>query len=204
MSIKKQVFYIHGGEAFSQYQAFLDDLRTRPVRNLPGQERSLIWVDTLREDLGDDFDVFMPTMPNKQNAKYLEWKIWFERHFEYLRDGVQLVGWSQGGYFLAKYLSEETLPFVPARLVLVAAPVWPDDFDGEDGGDFAFDVAHLPQIAKKVSKVNVFHSTDDLVVPFNHAEAYLRALPQAELVSFADKGHFVVPELPELIERLRG
>ncbi len=202
--MKKQVFYIHGGEAFSNYEAFLASLRTKPVRDLPGQERTSIWTDTLRADLGDDFEVFMPSMPNKQNSKYLEWKLWFERYFPHLRDGVHLVGWSQGGYFLAKYLTEETPPWRIGTLILIAAPIGPDEFGGEDGGDFNFDVTKLSLLAEKAENIALFHSTDDPVVPFSHAERYKEALPLAHLVRFSDKGHFIVETLPELIEQLRG
>jgi len=136
-SMKKQLVYIHGGEAFSNYEAFLEQLRRKPVRDLPGNERLAIWTETLRPALEPEYEVFMPSMPNKQNARYLEWKIWFERYFEHLRDGVTLLGWSQGGYFLAKYLTEENPPFKIAHLILVAAPAGPDEFGGEEGGEVA-------------------------------------------------------------------
>src|SRR5690606_6746668 len=147
---KKQVFYIHGGEAFSDYESFLESLHTREIRNLL-EERPKRWTDTLRQDLGVAYEVYLPQMPNSGNAKYLEWKIWFERHFEYLRDGVILLGWSQGGYFLLRYLTENRPPFVIGGLILAASPYEPHDFGGEDGGDFAFDVTKLPVLAAQVA-----------------------------------------------------
>lgn len=95
-SMKKQVLYIHGGDSFGKYEDFLEDLKVRPVRDPFGLEKKSIWVESLREELSD-FEVLMPTMPNKQNAQYEEWKIWLERHFEFLREEVILVGWSLGG-----------------------------------------------------------------------------------------------------------
>lgn len=91
--MKQQVFYIHGGSAYSDYGRFLDHLKTAPIRNLPGAETLKKWSTTIPDDLGETFEVFAPGMPNSQNAKYGEWKIWFERHFDYLRDGVILLGW---------------------------------------------------------------------------------------------------------------
>ncbi len=201
---KQQIFFIHGAESFSHYEAFLDNLRIKPIYDLPSAEPSQRWTHTLRSDLGTDYEVFMPSMPNKQNARYLEWKIWFERHFEYLRDGCVLIGWSQGGYFLAKYLTEERLPFTVKALVLMAAPFAPDDFGGEDGGDFAFDTSRVGKIEEKVERVYILHSTDDPVVPVAHAERYQKALPSATILLHNDKNHFLVPEFPELIEMLRG
>jgi predicted alpha/beta hydrolase family esterase len=201
--MKQQVFYIHGGEAFSDYNKFLQHLRTKEIRNLPGSVEIKKWTGTLREDLGEDFEVFTPSMPNSHNAKYEEWKIWFERHFEYLNDGVILLGWSQGGYFLSKYLTENSLPVKVKHLVLLAAPFQPADFGVEDGGDFAFDTTKVGEIMKKVDKITILHSTDDPVVPYEHAEMYKKALPTSELITFNDKNHFLVEELPELIELLK-
>jgi len=39
---------------------------------------------TLKEDVGEDFEVFMPEMPNKDFADYTEWKIMFEKVFPFL------------------------------------------------------------------------------------------------------------------------
>lgn len=203
---KKQIVYIHGANAYTQYEAFLNYLRTVPLRGLPGEECQEKWTSTLVEDLGEDIEVFTPSMPNKQNAKYEEWKIWFERYFEYLHDGAILLGWSQGGIFLVKYLIENKLPFTPKALVLVAAPFEADTFgdDAEDGGDFVFDTSQLGVLANKTEKVVIMHSKDDFVVPYEHALKYKEALPKAELVTFTDKNHFLVPEFPELVELIKG
>jgi hypothetical protein len=142
-------------------------------------------------------------MPNKQNAKYQEWKLWFERHFEFLRDGVILIGHSLGGYFLAKYLSEETMPVKVNALYLLAAPFENDNFGEEDGGDFAFDSKNLPRLAQQVAATNILHSKDDPIVPYDYAQKYKEALPEAELITFEDKGHFVLPKFPEFIALLQ-
>lgn len=199
---KKQVFYIHGGSAYSNYEAFLETLQHKTIRDLPSLEVIKKWPETLREQLGDTYEVFMPAMPNSQNAKYLEWKIWFERHFEYLHDDIIMVGWSQGGYFLVKYLLENTPPFTIKALFLVAAPFESGDFEGEDGGDFVFDSTKVGKLAEKVSNIKIFHSQDDFIVPYQHALQYKNALPEAELVTFADKNHFLVPEFFELLAKI--
>lgn len=201
---KQQVFYIHGGEAFSSYENFLENLRTKTVRGLPGEEQLKKWSGNLAEDLGDEYAVFRPQMPNKQNAKYEEWKIWFERHFEHLRDDVILLGWSQGGYFLLKYLCENTFPFKIKGLFLVAAPCEPEAFGLEDGGDFNFDIEQLPNVTKKVKNIFIFHSKDDPVVPFSHGEKLAQALPEAEFITFTDKNHFLIEEFPELISKIKA
>ncbi len=199
---KQQVLYVHGGTAYSRYEDFLEHLRTKELRNLPGIETLKKWPSTFRDDLGDSYEVFMPAMPNSQNAKYGEWKIWFERYFEYLHDEVILVGWSQGGYFLAKYLTENELPVTIKALFLLAAPFEKTDFEGEDGGDFAFNTERVGELAKKVGKIVIFHSKDDFLVPYEHALKYKSALSEAELVTFEDKNHFLIEQFPELLQHI--
>jgi hypothetical protein len=75
------------------------------------------------------------------------------------------------------------------------------DFGGEDGGDFAFDTSRLHTVT---GNVVLLHSKDDPVVPFTHAEMYKKALPNAELIPFSDKGHFLVEAFPELIEHIKN
>lgn len=202
MKSKKQVIFIHGGEAFSEYRIFLEHLRTRELRN-PLEDAPKRWKTTLRQELGPEYEIYLPSMPNSDNAKYEEWKIWFERHLKLITHDVILIGHSLGGYFLAKYLTENT-PEVPIRaLFLVAAPVHPDDLKGEDGGDFRFDTALLPNIAQKVDEIFIIHSKDDLVVPFGHAELYRTALPDAQFRAFENEGHFLGATFPELVEWVR-
>lgn len=203
---KKQVFYIHGADAFSDHGNFLKYLEKIEIRDLPwAGDSPKRWSKTLREDLGEEYEVFTPLMPNKLNAHYEEWKIWFERHFEYLYDDIILVGWSCGGYFFSKYLLENQFPFKIKALILMAAPFEnvDDDPDGEDGGDFAFDISRTSELAEKTDNIVIMHSKDDFVVPYEHALKYKKALPEAELITFEDKNHFLVEELPELVAKIK-
>ena len=134
--MKKQILMVHGADAFSEYDAFLNFLRTYPIEDPLGEAEHKSWKRSLKEELKDEYEVYYPSMPNSQNAKYLEWQIWFERYLEFLRDDVVLLGHSQGGYFLAKYLTENVLPIRVRALYLIAAPFGPGDYgDGDDGGD---------------------------------------------------------------------
>ena len=202
--MKKQVLYIHGGDSYSDHDAFLDDLRTRIPRDLPDLPKPKKWTETFRDDLGADYEVFMPAMPNSQNAQYEEWKIWFERHFDYLEGEVVLVGWSLGGMFLCKYLIEEEFLYPIKGLVLMAPPFEAIEGEADDCEEFAFDTDDLGILAQKVPKITFFHSQDDFVVPYEHALKYQAALPQSELVTFTDKNHFLIAEFPELISKIRS
>jgi len=199
----KQVVFVGGGDSYSNYEDYVNALHNAPLRNLLG-EKTARWTDTLREDLGDDYELYMIPMPNTDNAKYEEWKIWFEKYFEYFNDGVVLIGWSLGGMFLAKYLLESETPFSINKLFLLSAPCGMyDDGEGNDCGSFRFNPEQLGDLMQKVSKITILHSKDDFVVPYEHALKYKEALPEAELVTFEDKTHFLVEELPELVEMIK-
>lgn len=202
--MKKQVFYIHGGDAFLNYEDYLVLLQKLPL-SLPGEESTKRWSKTLPEDLGENYEVFTPSMPSKYNAQYAEWSLWFERHFEYLKDGIVLVGWSLGGMFLAKYLSEHNLPFTPSRILLLASPCgYVPSEPGNDCGTFRFELESLKNLKKYGQNLEIWHSKDDFVVPFEHALEYAAALPEAKTRFFEDKNHFLVPTLPELIDAIKG
>jgi len=199
----QQVVYIHGGESFQTDGEFLKRLRTKGIWDLPSSELKVKWTDRLAADLGPSFEVFMPAMPNKNNASFEAWSIWFERHFEYLKDGVILIGCSLGAMFLAKYLSQKEVPFSIKTLILMAAPVPVEGFDLSDAYEFVFSLQSVPVLAKRAGEVEVWQSEDDFVVPYSHGVALAKAIPGAKFVSFTDKNHFLVPELPEMVTTIQ-
>ena len=202
--MKKQVFYIHGGSAYGSYDDFLEHLKNCELRSPQGIKNDF-WPNRLREDLGDECEVFMVSMPNSQNAKYQEWKIWFERHFLYLKDNVILIGWSQGALFLEKYLSEHETPFSIAQLHLVAPPVmYFKAPDGEDGADFNVALEALPLLANRADAIEIWHSEDDFVVPFEHGQKLHELLPDANFNTFTDRNHFLIEEFPELVAKIKA
>ena len=202
--MKKQVFYIHGGDAYSKYEDYFAALHTLPL-TLPGEVSSVRWTKALPEVLGEDYEVFMPTMPAKYNAQYEEWALWFSRYYPYLRDDIILIGWSLGGMFLAKYLAENDFPFKIKRLFLLAAPCGACFSEGgNDCGSFQFGPEALQKLNNKNYPIEIWHSKDDFVVSFSAAEAYIQALPYARSRFFDNKNHFLVSELPELIDEIRN
>ncbi len=96
--MNKQVIFIHGGSSYSDYDTFIACLKEESIDPFEVKEKR--WHQGLAESLGDEYEVFSPRMPNADNAKYLEWKIWFEKYIPFLHDGVVLIGHSQGDIFL--------------------------------------------------------------------------------------------------------
>lgn len=201
----QQVVYVGGGDSFSDHESFLEYLKTVELRD-PKGEGSDKWPKSLREKLGQGYELFQLAMPNSENAKYEEWKIWFERHFSFLHDGVIFVGWSLGGMFLLKYFLEAKTPFKTKSLQIVSSPAGDYKIEAEPGNDcktFQFALHDLSQIVKKVGSITIYHSEDDFVVPYDHALKLIEALPEAELVSFKDRNHFLQAEFPELVNKIK-
>lgn len=149
--------------------------------------------------LADTHDVLTPTMPNKHNAHYDEWKIKFAKMIPYFEDEVQLVGHSLGAMFLAKYLTESPLATKVSRIILVSGGY--DDTTQEELGSFAIESA--AGVTESAEEVHLFHSLDDFVVPFSELAKYQADLPDAETHIFSDRGHFLQPDFPELYDLLK-
>ena len=75
--MKKQIIIIHGGETFETYKQYISFLKSIEIDF--EKMTSEGWKDTLGKKLGRGFEIVLPRMPNSFNAKYLEWKIWFEK-----------------------------------------------------------------------------------------------------------------------------
>ncbi len=197
--MKKQIVVIHGGNAFETYEEYLQNLQTKYVSL--EKLRFKDWKRNLGEKLGEEFDVIFPQMPNSQNARYLEWKIWFERFIPLLNDTVIFIGHSLGGIFLAKYFSENTFLKKIAAVFLVAAPhnskgIHPlVDFIISD---------NLEKFNEQAEAIILYHSTDDTVVPFSNSESYKNTLPKAKIVVFNDRQHFNQETFPEIIEEIKS
>ncbi|MFA7663110.1 MAG: hypothetical protein WCX88_04320 [Patescibacteria group bacterium] len=201
--MKTKIFVIHGGSTYKTKKDFLERLQNLKV----SIEERIRWSDDyLTKKLGTDFEIIRPRMPLRENAKYQEWKIYFDKFVPFLSKNDILIGSSLGGIFLAKYLSENKLPKKMLSVYLIAPP-----FDnslsipGKDlVGGFKLS-ADLSLIEKNTKNINLLFSKDDQIVPIAHAEKYRVKLPKAKLVIFESKnGHFLVPEFPEIVKMIKG
>lgn len=190
---KPQVCIIHGGTVYTNESDYLQGLRDVSLT----YDRLLYsgdWKRWIAEQL-QDFDVLLPSMPAKDNAKYDHWKLYFDKVAPYLQRDAVLVGHSLGGIFLAKYFTEN-IPAMPLqKLVLVAAPH--SDTKSESLEGFTMD--SFSGLNASFRKIHILHSKDDSIVPVDDAYRYTEDLPHADLHLYVDRGHFVAPTLPELI-----
>lgn len=198
--MKKQVIVIHGGDCFETKEKYLSFLRSFEIDSLD-YFFGTSWKSTLQQNLGEDFQVIAPLMPNQFDARYEEWKIWFEKLIPLLNDEVVLVGHSLGGTFLAKYLAENTLSKKITSLHLVA-PMYDAEGTNDSMCDFVMP-QNLEKITNQCSNIFLYQSSDDEIVPPLNAEKFLKALPNAKLLSFSDRGHFNQESFLELVETIK-
>lgn len=185
---KQQVVIIGGGESFDSYHEYIQNLESwKPEID---ENKTLSWKENLKITLEKkNFAVYLAKMPNKNNAKYLEWKIWFEKILNLVPvQNLTLIGHSLGGIFLTKYLSENNLSV--QNLHIVAAP-------SQDCGDFSLP-KDLSKIKQNCLNIHFYHSEDDQIVPFSDLEVYKKQLPEVKFFEFKDRGHFIKNNFLEL------
>lgn len=195
--MKKQVIVVHGGDSFETREKFLESLKNWEV-SLESFLPKSDWKNNLQKDLGEEYEVLSPRMPNKQNARYNEWKIWFERMLPFVANDVILVGHSMGGLFLAKYLSENKFPKKISALFLVAPPYR----NTQDIANFPI-TDDLQKVWDQCQNIHLFYSKDDPLVAITEVKEYQKAWPEAKLHIFTDRGHFNQEDFPELVEEIK-
>jgi len=197
--MKKQIIVIHGGETFDRYEQYISFLKSIEIDF--EKMRSKGWKDNLEKDLGRRFEVVLPKMPNAFNAKYLEWKIWFEKIIPFFENEVVLIGHSLGGIFLSKYLSENKFPKKILATFLVAAPY--DDKNADYSlADFTLK-EDLSLLQNQSEKLFIYQSRDDDVVPFADFKKYKKALPDAIFKEFKNRKHFMQGNFSEIEQEIR-
>lgn len=198
--MKTQLILIRGGETYDSYEGYLAGLKSMPIDLERFTKKG--WKEKLAEDLGASVNVIVPSMPNSLNAKYVEWKIYFEKLLPLLDNEFILVGNSLGSIFLAKYLSENTVSKKILGVFLVGAP-----YDAADSeytlADFILPKS-LKNMKEQCSNIFFYYSSDDPVIPREDMGKYQKALPEATYALLDNRGHFNVPEFPELIKDIKS
>ncbi len=202
MKNKTQILMVHGGMTFRNQKDYLHYLKTRRVST----ERKISWGgDYIDKELGKKFEIIKPRMPLQDNAKYEDWKIYFERFIPLLRDNVILEGGSLGGIFLAKYLSENKFPKKILSTYLICPPFDDTCFEEDLVGGFKLK-SDLSLLEKQSKNLYLLFSKDDDSVPVAHAEKYRNKLKdkKTKIIIYKSKnGHFKITKFPELVKMIK-
>ncbi len=199
--MKKQILFIHGGMTFKNRKDYLKYLKNREIEI----KKNKRWHrEYFNEKLGENFEIIRPNMPLAENAKYEDWKIYFEKYIPFLRDNVILIGNSLGSIFFAKYLSENKFPKKILSTYLVCPPFDDTCFEEDLVGGFKLK-SDLSLIEKNSKNLTLMFSEDDDDVPVDHAEKYRKKLsPNAKIIIYKSKnGHFRISSFPEIVKMIK-
>lgn len=159
-------------------------------------------VRSLKKELGPDYDIHYPAMPDEDNAPYDLWKQKIEKEIA-VHKPVVLVGHSIGGSHLAKILTEikETTSII--AFFLLDAPFW-----GSEGWKYQgyMELELTKETAAKFPKnisVFIYHTRDDEVVPFSHLALYATLFPQATNREIDKGGHQLNNDLSQVAKDIR-
>lgn len=67
----QQIIVIHGGTTFQDYDAYLRSLSEKKV-DIERFAYTPKWKELLQDNLGSEYQVLLPSMPNSTNARYSE------------------------------------------------------------------------------------------------------------------------------------
>lgn len=144
-------------------------------------------VESLRRELGDDYAVVYPQMPDEGSPDYDAWKAKISQELAALNGEIILIGHSVGGYILVKYLSEENDPQKPIIGIGIIAAPYPDGDENWHYEGFTLP-EHFGANFPKGAKVFLYHSRDDQTIPFAHVSLYANEIPGA-VVRQVSGGH---------------
>lgn len=174
--MSKQILFIHGGGEGARAE---DSKLTA----------------SLQQNLGNDYQVTIPQMPNENAPEYDAWKSQIAKDLSTLGKHVILVGHSFGSSVLLKYLTEEKLSTTVDGIFLIAAPFWGTP-------DWEYEAYVLPDnFASKLpakAPIYFYHSRGDEWVPFEHLALYASKVPQATIREFEGRGHQFNNDLSEV------
>jgi predicted alpha/beta hydrolase family esterase len=152
-------------------------------------------VASLQRELGPEYQIHYPCMPDEVDPSYRRWKPALEEQFSSLAAGTALVGHSIGATILINLLAEHPRLRRPSGIFLVAAP-----FIGE-GGWPSDDIEPLPDLGARLparTPVYLYHGSDDRMAPVEHVGLYERAIPQAIVRRLGGRDHQLNNDLCEV------
>jgi pimeloyl-ACP methyl ester carboxylesterase len=163
------------------------------------------WDDTLvgslRRELGPQYEIRYPRMPEEASPAYPAWNAALEPELETLGDRAILVGHSIGGTILVNALAEQRPKRSLAGVFLIAAPFvgpggWPSD-----------DIAPMRNLGARLPKdlpLFLYHGTKDGTAPVAHADLCQAAIPQAHVHKLDGRDHQLNNDLSEVAADIRA
>ena len=158
-------------------------------------------VASLRSELGNEFEILYPVMPDEGNPKLATWSAAITEQIARLSDGAILIGHSVGGTILINLLATYKPPIRLGAIILLAAP-----FMGEGGwkSDDIAPRAHLGEQLPSGVPVILYHGRDDNTVPVAHLALYAKAIPAATATTTDNGDHQFNNDLSMVARQIRS
>jgi predicted alpha/beta hydrolase family esterase len=182
-TMTKQLLFVQGGGGENAHDAWDSKL-----------------VESLERELGPDYEIRYPRMPDEDHPKFAHWKVALRKEFDKLGDGVVLIGHSIGATILIHSLAEEPPERPPAGIFLVSMP-----FIGE-GGWPSDDIKPEPHLGSKLppqSPIYLYQGDADETVPAKHAELNAKAIPQAVVRKLSGRDHQLDNDMSQVAADIR-
>ena len=157
-------------------------------------------VESLRRELGPDYEVRYPVMPNEADPQLAAWGVALESEIAVLHPGAIIVGHSLGGTILVNVLAERAPAVELGAIALVAAP-----FVGQ-GGWKGEDIELRSDLAARLPAgvpVFLYHGDKDAIAPVAHLALYAAAIPHAHVRRLVDRDHQLNNDLSEVASDIR-
>lgn len=154
-------------------------------------------VESLRRELGPEYDIRYPAMPNEGDPNLATWGAAFEREFVTLADGAFLVAHSVGATILANVLAGRRTKRRFGGVFLVSAP-----FVGEGGwpSDNSPPMTDLGARLAEGLPVLLYHGDQDATAPIAHLDLYAQAIRQAMVTRLPGRDHQLNNDLSEVAD----
>lgn len=165
--MEKQVLFLHGGGE-------------------GGYEADTKLTDSLRNELGDAYEVHNPEIHFNDILPDFGWIAQIGKKISSIKDEIILVGHSFGASMILKYLSENRIRKKIDGLFLIAAPYWNGDEDWKQGIKLHRSFAN--RIPENIP-IFLYQCEDDEVVPLDHLEFYIKNMPHATVRKITSGGH---------------
>jgi uncharacterized protein len=153
-------------------------------------------AESLRTELGPDYALRYPAMPNEAEPDYQTWKRVILREALDMGERAILVGHSIGASVLIRILADQDPKPPIAGVFLAAAPFW------HDHEIWRWDEAALPADASdhypRGVPLFLYHGEDDETVPVSHLDMYAKALPHAVIRRLPGRNHQLNDDMTEI------
>jgi predicted alpha/beta hydrolase family esterase len=157
-------------------------------------------VASLQHELGPDYEIRYPRMPDEGHPQYASWTLALEKELGNVREGAVLIGHSIGGTILINALAEHTARWTPAGVFLISAPfVGKGGWPSEGIGPMSDLRTRLPTRVP----IYLYYGSKDDTVPFEHAGLYEHAIPSAVIRRLANRDHQLNSDLSEVAADVR-